>query len=193
MITGWNGLAVSALLEAARACKAPRFRQAGLRALDAMLKARVDGRGRVHRTAEEGELLFLEDAALLLRACTDAHAATGRARYLSAARKIAARALEAFATPSGGLRDRDPEPGEPLSPAVDRFVPSGNGVMAQALTALAAATGTPGYRKAAGDILRALGGEMLARPARTGALARGLRIHVAGGERGGMASPCGSW
>ena len=94
------------------------------------------------------------------------------------ARAHADRVMTAFADSSGALRDRTPEAAVANSPAIDRWLPSGNGVAAQVFMRLFVHTKMPYYRDQAETILTALIGPNIDRIGYAGALNRALALFV---------------
>ncbi len=160
VLADWNGTAIAGLAAAGVALGRPDLveRAAGaatavlrdLRAEDGtLLHAWRGGAGRVRA--------FLADYAFLVRGLLRLHRATGEARWLDAARQLAAEQERRLATPEGGffnagesadLRFRGRE-------IFDGALPAANAVAALNALELHEATGDPAYRAAAERTLRA--------------------------------------
>lgn len=176
--SGWNALVVSGLCAAFLETREARFLDAGRRIFEAVKT----------RFVQEDSLFaharflitphFLLDQVLIIRAALDLFELQEREADLLFARAHADRVMIAFADSSGALRDRIPETDETLSPAIDRWLPSGNGVAAQVLMRLYVHTKMPRYRDRAETILTALVGPNIDRIGYAGALNRALALFV---------------
>jgi uncharacterized protein YyaL (SSP411 family) len=174
---GWNALAISAYLEAAKALNVTDALHFGLRSLDRIL---AEGwrpeRGLLHVIAysdpksERREVCgMLDDYAFTAVACLDAYEATGDLSYFNFARAIADRMIEGFFDPvSGGFFDTE----QAVDPSVKKLgvldarrkpfqdspTPAGNSVAAIALIRLYAYTNEPSYQENAKQTLEILAG-----------------------------------
>jgi len=171
--TGWNGMMISALLEAARALDRRDAGDAALRALDRMLRdayqpASAGGSGRGFRhvaSAPGGVSGLLDDQVHMARALLEAFESIGDHRYLQRAEETMAFVLEEFEAPWGGFYDmaRSAAAGDgrpaglqlPYIPVQDAPTPAGNAVAVMVLDRLAAITDQARYRQAAEKTLRA--------------------------------------
>ena len=126
---------------------------------------------------------FLLDQVLIIRAALDLYEVQEREADLLFARAHADRVMTAFADSSGALRDRMPEVDVALSPAVDRWLPSGNGVAAQVFMRLFVLMEMPRYRDGSEAILTALVGPNIDRIGYAGALNRALALFVRESEK----------
>ena len=176
VVTAWNGLAVTALAEAAVALEDPALLHAAERCAEAVLSLHlVDGRlrraslgGRVGASAA-----VLEDHAMLATGLLALHQMTGGRSWLDGATRIIDIALEHFADPDRPGRwfdaadDAERLLVRPADPA-DGATPSGASAMAEALLTaahLVDADRAPRYAEAAADTLLAHSA-LLARAAR---------------------------
>ncbi len=174
--TGWNALAISAYLEAAKVLALDGARRFALRSLD-----RILGEGR-QKTGELAHVLAysdpdasprqipggLDDYAFTAAACLDAYEASADLSYFEFARRIADTMLDLFFDPvSGGFFDTArTAPGEkPLGvlatrrkPFQDSPTPAGNAVAAIVLLRLHAYTNDPSYQQKAEQTLQVLAG-----------------------------------
>jgi len=169
---GWNGMAVSACLEASIGLGIAEARDLALRALDRTLEeAYRPGVGVAHRVAPAGPAHFglLDDQVHVAAACLDAFEVTGRARYLAVARDLAEVVLREHEHPSGGFTDvarsvaEARAQDEPVLAAVNKPVqdsptPAANGVAVLVLNRLSRLLDEPRYRQAAERTLRAFAG-----------------------------------
>ncbi len=176
--SGWNALAVSGLCAAFRESGDERFLDAGRRIFDA-IQARFARQNSLFAHAlSQNTPHFLQDQVFIIRAALDLFEAQGRQADLLFSMAHADRVMAAFADSSGALRDRTPEPDVACAPAVDRWLPSGNGVAAQVLMRLFKHTKMSRYREGAKGILTALIGPNIDRIGYAGALNRALAFFV---------------
>jgi uncharacterized protein YyaL (SSP411 family) len=172
--TGWNALAISAYLDAARVLEFHEARVFALRTLDRILHEGWDPRiGLAHVTAyPEPETTarripaVLDDYALLANACVDAWEATGELRYYAAAMALAETMVERFHDPEhGGFFDIERAGADKLGalaarrkPMQDSPTPAGNSTAAAVLLRLEALSGRTDFRAKAEDTLAAFAG-----------------------------------
>lgn len=151
LYTNWNGMAISACLEASVAFDEPRYREAALRSLERLLaEAYVQGEGFTHVAGRPSPVRFLDDQAQLSRALLAAYETTGEIRYLRIAHDLADLMLRDFADPHGGFLDTPESPLEaPHHPVQDAPTPAANAVAASALLRLSRMLDEPRYREAA--------------------------------------------
>ena len=172
--TGWNAMAVSAYLEAARALALESPRGFALKTLDRVLREAWDAAsGLLHVVAyaeQTGRARpvagVLDDYALLTHACVDAWQASGELRYYSTAMELAEAMVARFHDDEGGgFFDTEKDAGEKLGalaarrkPMQDSPTPAGNSTAASALLRLAALSGREDYRAKAEETLAAFAG-----------------------------------
>ena len=170
---GWNGMMISAFLEAARGLGRPDARDAALATLDRVVRDAYrsprDGaewKGFRHLvSAPGGATGLLDDQVHMARALLDAFEHTGDPRHLALAAETMEYVLEEFPAPWGGLydvaasvsagQDRPAGLGTPYVPVQDSPTPAGNAIAAAVLDRLAMLTGVSRYREAARRILEA--------------------------------------
>lgn len=181
--SGWNALAVSGLCAAFLETREARFLDAGRRIFEAVKTRFVQEDSLFAHARSLITPHFLLDQVLIIRAALDLFELQEREADLLFARAHADRVMIAFADSSGTLRDRIPETNETLSPAIDRWLPSGNGVAAQVLMRLYVHTKMPRYRDRAETILAALIGPNIDRIGYAGALNRALALFVRESEK----------
>jgi len=185
LYSGANALATSAFVALQRATGDARFAVASRRVLSGIRERFWSDRGVEHCTGQaDGAPLLLVDQALVARAALDLHELEGRPGDLTWARRLADLMLSEYAPHTGGLRDRAPEVGEDHTSAVDRLLPSGNGVAAQVFLRLAARGEGKAYGRAGERIVEALVGPNLHRGAHLGALGRALTLWAYGRPTG---------
>jgi uncharacterized protein YyaL (SSP411 family) len=142
-IASWNGLALAALAEAARRLERDDWLEAAVRLGDFLLGPLRGEDGRVLRSVRDGRPSgggFLDDHANVAHGLVELHVATGEARWLLEARRIAERATELFADEAHGGFFLAPHDGESLAARSkdldDDPIPSGNSMMASVLVRL---------------------------------------------------------
>jgi uncharacterized protein len=174
--TGWNGMCISAYLEAARVLDLPGVREFGLLSLNRVLEAVWNPTEGLAHVAAYGEGAgsaarvagVLEDYAFLANAALDAWESTGELRYFTVAQEIADAMLARFYDPTGyGFFDTERVPGAPApigalsarrKPLQDAPVPAGNPVAASLLLRLAALTNREDYNTRARETLETFAG-----------------------------------
>ena len=164
VLAAWNGLAIAALAEAARAIdasapahrdRAAAYREAASGAAADVLGGLRDGSGRLHRSWKGGRATadgVLEDYADLAEGLLALYEATADERWFRDAVVLAEAILDRFADPAGGFFDTaDDAEALVVRPrdAQDNAVPSGGAMAANVLLRLAAFTGEPRYRAVA--------------------------------------------
>ena len=176
--SGWNALAASGFVELYRCTRRSKWLALGRGIQEAIRERLADSTGAIRHCVPEGGPFLLSDQALVARAALDLFDAEGRVEDLGFARGLADQMLYGFASSSGPLRDRSPDVGGAIAPAVDRLLPSANGVAAQVLVRLHAHTGHDDYRARAERVLRTLIGPNVDRAAQQGALGRALLLYL---------------
>ncbi len=172
--TGWNALAISAYLDAARVLDLEAPRKFALLTLNRILREGWDARtGLMHVIAYPDAAAaarripgVLDDYALLAHACVDAWEATGELRYYEAAMQLAEAMVERFHdSENGGFYDTEKNAGDKMGalaarrkPMQDSPTPAGNSTAAAALLRLEALSGRHDFREKAEDTLAAFAG-----------------------------------
>jgi len=172
--SGWNALAISAYLDAARVLDLDATRVFALQTLDRILQEGWDQRtGLAHviaypepETTARRIPAVLDDYALLAHACVDAWEATGELRYYEAAMQLAEAMVERFHDPErGGFFDTEKTGGDKLGalaarrkPMQDSPTPAGNSTAAAVLLRLEALSGREDFHAKAEDTLAAFAG-----------------------------------
>ncbi|MGB6133771.1 MAG: thioredoxin domain-containing protein [Acidobacteriaceae bacterium] len=172
--TGWNAMAISAYLDAARVLDLEAPRAFALKTLDRILSEGWDpASGLAHviaypdRAAASTRVAgVLDDYALLAHACIDAWQATGELRYYTTAMQLADAMVAKFHdNESGGFFDTEQNSGDKLGalaarrkPMQDSPTPAGNSTAAAALLRLEALSGRADFRKQAEDTLASFAG-----------------------------------
>jgi uncharacterized protein YyaL (SSP411 family) len=163
VLAGWNGLAIAALADAARAFDRDDYRQAAVDAASLILERLGSDSGRLQRSWKDGRASaagVLEDHALLGEGLLALYEATFEERWFTAARDLAGTILDHFADPQGGFFDTADDAERlitrPKDPQ-DNAVPSGGAMATLLLLRLAALTGEGRYRDAAEKALASVG------------------------------------
>ncbi|MFC5062166.1 thioredoxin domain-containing protein [Actinomycetospora atypica] len=199
VVAAWNGLAITALVEAAGALGRPDWLAAARRAAGLVLRVHVVG-GRLRRTSRDGAVGdapgVLEDHAALAEAMLALHQATGEGRWLDEGCRLLDLALDHFADPdtAGAFFDTADDAEVLVSrprEITDGATPCGSSVLTSALltaSVLVAPERSSRYRRVAEAALTTAG-TLLARHARFGggwataaeaALAGPLQVAVVG-------------
>ncbi|HZP07353.1 MAG TPA: thioredoxin domain-containing protein [Terracidiphilus sp.] len=176
LYTGWNAMAVSAYLEAARVLRMEASRAFALRTLDRLLQEAWDGEAILHHVIaypESGAPAekapgTLDDYAFTVHACIDAWLAEGEMRYYRTALKLADAMIARFYDRAGGaffdaaVSSAGTGPLGALAarrkPLQDAPTPAGNPTAASALLRLEALSGRDEYRKIAEETLASFAG-----------------------------------
>ncbi len=170
-LAAWNGLAIAALADAARAlgrdpdpaiaAEAAALTAAAVSAAEVVVGNLLDpGTGRLRRSWKDGRATapgVLEDHADLAEGLLALYAATFDERWFVLARRLGDTMLARFADPEGGFFDTaDDHEALVLRPRdiQDNAVPSGGAMATTVLLRLAALTGEGRYRAAAEAALR---------------------------------------
>jgi hypothetical protein len=166
VLADWNGLMIGALARAAVLLREPRYQAAAERAAGFVLKHMVDAQsGTLLHTWRDGRArvaAYLDDYAFLVEGLLELHAATGEARWLAEAVRLAEQQQERLGDPEGGYYSAgaDPRLLVRAKTAFDGAVASGNGVAARNSVALAKLTGDAEHRQRAEATLRAFAAGM---------------------------------
>jgi len=156
IVAAWNGLAITALSEAAVALDEPRYAVAAVAAAELLVTVHRAGDDTFVRTSRDGvagrSAAVLEDHGCVAEAFLAVLGITGDALWLGRARSVLDRALEHFADDEGGFFDTADDAEtlvvRPQDPS-DNAHPSGTSALLHALVAYAAVTGERHYRDAA--------------------------------------------
>jgi uncharacterized protein YyaL (SSP411 family) len=176
LYTGWNAMAVTAYLEAARALRMDGARDFALRTLIRLLAEAWDGAetlGHVIAYPEEVRPAqrvpgTLDDYAFTVHACIDAWFAGGNMKFFNAAVSLADAMIARFydrtagafydsASPDGGVPPLGAL-GARRKPLQDSPTPAGNPTAASALLRLETLSGNQNYREIAEDTLGSFAG-----------------------------------
>ncbi|HET7345813.1 MAG TPA: thioredoxin domain-containing protein, partial [Acidobacteriaceae bacterium] len=172
--TGWNAMAISAYLDAARVLGLEAPRDFALRTLDRVVREgwnRQSGLLHVIAYADRAGsakpvAAVLDDYALLIHACVDAWQSSGELRYYETAMQLGEALVAKFHdSEAGGFFDTEKDAGEKLGalaarrkPMQDSPTPAGNSTAAAALLRLEALSGREDYRAKAEETLASFAG-----------------------------------
>ncbi len=189
--TSWNGLAVSAYIEAWKALGDEACRAFAVKTTDFLLSNCFDpARGMAHQwRSETGARVWglLDDQAMFALGLLDVHQATQQAKYLDAARALGDLMLLNFQDEDGALLDTAASlSGEAPSPALsakvkpfqDAPTPAGNPVAAIVFDRLGAVLGDSKYGAAAEAILAAFAASSSKYGIFAGTFAHAVRLHL---------------
>ena len=160
ILTGWNGLMISGVLDAYQSFGEPAYLAMAEKAL-AFLLERAYQNGRLFRTVTDGKSRlngYLDDYAFLAAALIDAFEATSRSLYLDTARELTAIMLEQFWDPQSGgcfFTGKDHEALiQRMKNGEDSAIPSGNAIAAMNFLRLFFYTGEQSYHDRAEQTFR---------------------------------------
>ena len=164
IIVAWNGLAVTALAEAAGAFDNAGYLDAAVRAVRFLLAECRDGDGRLLRYYKEGQSsvpAYLEDYALLGRGCLALYDQTLDEAWLGESQALGESIIALFYDSEKGLfYDRGRDGSQLIVPqrgGIDNDIPSGNAATADLLLRLFHMTGEERWEEMALTIVRSLG------------------------------------
>ena len=166
VLTEWNALMIATLAEAGAAADEPAWVDAAVRSAEFLLASLRDADGTWMRAWQAGDgdrpaaarhHAYAVDHAALIDAFTRLAEATGEARWIAEARRVADTLLERFWDPDkGGLFTTGEGSDTPVvrqKDFLDNATPAANSLAAAGLLRLAALTGEPRYRDHAEQIL----------------------------------------
>lgn len=162
LFANWNGMAISAFLEASRVLDDERLLGQALRSLDRILREHSGPDGLLtHRAAAIKDDAFLDDQVQVAYALLDAYEVTGETTWLGRAKELMLRAIDLFwDSGSGGFNDlprNRPSSGSlktPFKSAQDSPTPAANSVAILVLNRLHAFTEEPVFNEYAEKTLR---------------------------------------
>jgi uncharacterized protein YyaL (SSP411 family) len=166
VLTAWNGMAIAGLAMAGRVLDEPRYKDAAVRAADAVLTGMSSPDGGLFRSRREGQArigAFLEDYAFFIQGLLELSHATGQARWLREAQRLASYTQEHFGDEAGGFYDTLADQADLFirtRSTYDGAIPSGNSQMVHNLLELYQATREDSYLALAAASLRSFAGSM---------------------------------
>ncbi len=164
VLAEWNGLAIAALARAATAFDEPAWLDAATAAFSFVRDLMAAPAGRLHRSWRSGTArhpAVLEDYAAMILAALALFEATGDVAALSQAEAWAEIAEGSFADAAGGYFQTADDVTDVIvrsKPFLDNALPSGNGLMAEAIARLFHLTGRDLYRRRAETTIAAFAG-----------------------------------
>jgi uncharacterized protein YyaL (SSP411 family) len=162
ILTGWNGMMLASLAEAARVLDRTDYRAAAIQNAMFLLQQMRQADGRLFRSYKDGVSKInatLEDYGCLIDGLLEVYQTTFDLQWFEAARSLCEFVLGHFAAPDGGFFDTsDDHEALIVRPRnmQDNAVPSGNAMMARNLIRLAAYTREARYEAAATGTLALL-------------------------------------
>ncbi len=188
VVASWNGLAIRALVEAGAVLGNEQHLEAARSCARFIEDHLVDDVGRLMRSWSEGRANtpgFLEDYGAMATGLFALYQATGEIEWYHSAKRLVLAAIDLFTDESGGAMFTTGRDAEELitrkKDQMDNPLPSGNSLIAEALTLLSAYEGDRDLAATAEQIIAA-GGLLIERyPSAVGHL-----LAVAGSGLGGM-------
>ncbi|HUQ22693.1 MAG TPA: thioredoxin domain-containing protein [Gaiellaceae bacterium] len=198
-IASWNGLALAALAEAARRLDRPDWLDAA-RNLASFLLGPLSGEdGTLRRSRRNGRTSgpgYLDDYANVAHGLLELHIATGEARWLAEANRVARLAVELFADDDHGGFFLAPVAGEQLVARTkeldDHPLPSGNAMLAHVLLRLARIYGDDDLERGGVAVLRLVRPALERAPAAFGWALCALDLHLSTPRELAIAGPVDS-
>jgi len=183
-IAAWNGMAVAALAEAGRRLERGDFVAAAVDAAEFLLGPLSGDDGRLFRTHRAGRSKgtgYLEDYAHVANGLYELHVATGEARWLLEAHRLAVLAVDLFADEERGGFFLSPAHGEALVARTkdldDHPTPSGNSMLAYVLLRLARIYGDDELERRAVAVFRLVRDALARAPTAFGHMLCALDLH----------------
>ena len=183
-IAAWNGMAVAALAEAGRRLERGDFVAAAVDAAEFLLGPLSGDDGRLFRTHRAGRSNgtgYLEDYAHVANGLYELHVATGEARWLLEAHRLAVLAVDLFADEERGGFFLSPAHGEALVARTkdldDHPTPSGNSMLAYVLLRLARIYGDDELERRAVAVFRLVRDALARAPTAFGHMLCALDLH----------------
>ncbi len=170
VLTGWNGLMITAMAMAGRILGEPRYLAAARTAADFLLSQVRSDDGRLLHSFKDGQARFaayLDDYACLIDGLVELYQATFEPAHLDQAVRLADEMIAHFSDPSGGFYytadDHESLLTRPKD-VQDSATPSGNSMAATALLKLGRLSGRTDLEQAGFETLRAMSGLLSEHP-----------------------------
>jgi len=170
VLSGWNGLMISAMAKGGAVLREARYGEAARRAADFVLEKmyREGSLLRRYREGEAGIEGFLDDFAFFAQGLLDLYETSGEPRYLDAAEELTRQMQQRFLNEESGAfyttQGKDAKLWMRMEDGYDGAEPSGNSVAAMNLIRLAEFSDNKQLREAAGRLLRAFSEKLMADP-----------------------------
>ena len=184
VLSGWNGLAISALARGGAVLDDATYLDAARKAADFVLQRMVvDGRLlRCYRSGQAKIEGFLEDYAYFAKGLLDVHQATQEGRWAAEAERLTRAMIALFWDEDGAAfyttSARHERLIARLKDSHDGATPSGNAVAVGVLQRLTALTGRPEFARYAERTLEAFSGQIAAQPSAFTEMLVGLDAHL---------------
>ena len=166
VLADWNGMMIAAMANAGAVFGRPEWNAAAERAF-AFVTDTMEQNGRMSHSARAGragQIAMLDDYANMIRAAVTLHETTGNDTYVERARGWIEALDEHFLDEPNGGYFFTADDAEALivrrKSAADNATPSGNGIIAEALTRMFYVTGEDRYRQRAQQTITAFSGEL---------------------------------
>ncbi len=163
----WNGMALAAFAEAARALAADDYRQAAERCAQFLLREMQDEEGRLWHTWQDGAPKiagYLADYAHVIDGLLELYQTTFEPRWYTEAERLADRVLAEFAAEDGGFYDTTEQHGNLIvrpRNLHDSATPSANALMAYDLLRLTAFSAETRFEEAALALYQQVSGALI--------------------------------
>ena len=186
VLADWNGLTIAALARAGAVFGEPGWIAAARRAFDAVAETMGDGDRLFHswRRGSARHAGMLDDYANMARAALALYEVEREPRLLERARAWAGALDALFGDADGGGYFQSAADAEDVivraTTAVDGALPSGNGVMTEVLSTLAAVTGDDSWRRRRDRLVGAFSRQAAQHPASACAFLNGLEQAIDG-------------
>jgi uncharacterized protein YyaL (SSP411 family) len=184
-IASWNGLALAALAEAARRLERADLLEAAVALGEFLLGPLSADGGRLGRSYRDGRVSgsgYLDDYANVAHGLLELHIASGDARWLQEAHRLAGLAVDLFGDEEHGGFFLAPRDGERLVARTkeleDHPIPSGNSMLASVLLRLARIYGDDELERRAVGVLRLVHGLVGRAPTAFGHALCALDLHL---------------
>jgi uncharacterized protein YyaL (SSP411 family) len=170
IITGWNGLMISALALGASVLNEKKYLKAAVKCANFILNNMIQN-NRLMRYYRHGKVVnfaVLDDYAFFITALIDLYQSDFDVKWLIEANKLLIQAIDLFENPDGGfyLSGKDDEQLFIRStPSFDNPIPSGNAAMALALLKFGKITTEQSYIERAKSVLDAFSSQLAQGPA----------------------------
>jgi hypothetical protein len=198
-IASWNGLALAALAEAGRRLERPDWIEAARRLGEFLLGPLSGEDGRLLRSYRDGRTsgaAFLDDYANVAHGLLELHVATGEARWLAEANRLARLAAELFGDEEHGgffLAAGDAERLVARTKELDDHpLPSGNSMLAHVLLRLARIYGDDDLSRLGVSVLRLVRPALERAPSAFGWALVALDFHLSAPRELAIAGPVDS-
>jgi uncharacterized protein YyaL (SSP411 family) len=175
VLSGWNGLMISAMAMAGRVLNEPRYTEAAGRAADFLLNRMRDDGGRLLHSYKDGRarfMAYLDDYACLIDGLAELYQATFESGRLESAIELTRQMQERFSDPESGAFFYTADDHERLiartRDSQDNATPSGNSMAATALLKLGRLTGRSDIEEAGYRVLEAMSGLLAEQPRAAG-------------------------